>query len=313
VAEPLPEPAFLTDPAGSLAATFIPQLGMVCSSLRHDGDELLAQRGGPEAYAERGSSFGIPLLHPWANRLGAWSYPGPDGEVQLDRSSPVVHVDGDTGLPMHGLLAASRLWSVTRHDADDTHAHLEAELDFGADPALLAAFPFPHRLTYYVAVGGDQIAFELTVTPTATEPVPIAFGFHPYLTLPRSDRRNWAVELPVRRQAVLVGGLPTGATELCAAHALDGALGLRAFDDNFDELQSEPGRPAVFSVGDARRHIAVEFTEGYDVAQVYAPAGSDFICFEPMTAPVDGLRSGQGLRFAPPGGSFTATFIITVS
>jgi galactose mutarotase-like enzyme len=307
------DPTVLTDPTGALEATFLPHLGMVCSSLTHHGDELLAPRGGPDAYAQRGSTFGIPLLHPWANRLSAWSYPGPNGEVTLDPDSPVVHVDGDTGLPSHGLLAASRLWRVTRSETDERHAHLEAELDFSEDPRLLAAFPFPHRLTYYVAVGGDQMEVELTVTPTASEPVPISFGFHPYFTLPGTDRRNWALELPVRRQAMLDGGLPTGATELIVQHALDGSLATRAFDDCFDELDGGAARPPVFALADARRHIAVEFTEGYDVAQVYAPAGSDFICFEPMTAPVDALRSGQGLRFAQPGGAFTATFIVTVS
>jgi len=52
-----------------LRATFVPGAGMVCSSLRHDGAELLAQRNGVRAYAERGSTMGIPLLYPWANRL----------------------------------------------------------------------------------------------------------------------------------------------------------------------------------------------------------------------------------------------------
>ena len=38
-------------------------------SLTHRGEELLGQRGGLPAYRERGATFGIPLLHPWANRL----------------------------------------------------------------------------------------------------------------------------------------------------------------------------------------------------------------------------------------------------
>ena len=66
--------------AGELEATFHPELGMVGSSLRHRGEELLGQRGGLAKYASAGSSFGIPLLHPWANRLGSWEY----GQVKLD-------------------------------------------------------------------------------------------------------------------------------------------------------------------------------------------------------------------------------------
>jgi galactose mutarotase-like enzyme len=66
-------------------------------------------------------------------------------------------------------------------------------------------------------------------------------------------------------------------------------------------------------VADGRRRIEVEFVSGYAVAQVYAPPESAFICFEPMTAPVDGLRSGVGLRWAEPGAPFTAEFAVTVS
>jgi aldose 1-epimerase len=48
------------------------------------------------------------------------------------------------------------------------------------------------------------------------------------------------------------------------------------------------------------------------VAQVYAPEGSALIAFEPMTAPVDALSSGKGLRLVDPGQSFSAEFTIAV-
>lgn len=50
--------------SGGLEATYLPELGMICSSFTYEGEELLAQRGGPEAYEGRGSTFGIPLLYP---------------------------------------------------------------------------------------------------------------------------------------------------------------------------------------------------------------------------------------------------------
>ena len=60
--------------APGMAANFAPSLGMVCCSLVHGGEELLELRGGLDAYAERGSTMGIPLLHPWANRLAGFEY-----------------------------------------------------------------------------------------------------------------------------------------------------------------------------------------------------------------------------------------------
>jgi aldose 1-epimerase len=52
--------------------------------------------------------------------------------------------------------------------------------------------------------------------------------------------------------------------------------------------------------------------EGYRCGQVFAPAASPFICFEPMTAPANTLRSGDGLRLLAPGERFAATFALRV-
>lgn len=300
---------------GELEATVLPHLGMVVASLRHRGEELLALRGGPSAYAERGSTFGIPLLHPWANRLSAWSYALLGHEVTLDPASPVAHRDADTGLPIHGLLAANRSWVVTERET----LGLVAELDFAAQPELLAAFPFPHRLRMKLAVDaadqGGSLTVSLRLSPSGVEPVPVAFGFHPYLTLPGSDRRGWTIEVPVRRRVLLDGqGIPTGETEELPPGVLDGPLGERSFDDNFDRLAPGPGGCSVFAVADSRRRIEVRFARGYEHAQMYAPPGSDFICFEPMTAPIDALRSArEALPMVEPGSSFEASFVVAVA
>jgi galactose mutarotase-like enzyme len=70
---------------GLTRAEFVPGLGMVCCSLSHGGEELLGQRGGLRAYAESGSTMGVPLLHPWANRLAGSRYAVAGREVELDR------------------------------------------------------------------------------------------------------------------------------------------------------------------------------------------------------------------------------------
>jgi galactose mutarotase-like enzyme len=229
--------------------------------------------------------------------------------IDLDPASPVVHTDAETGLPSHGLLAASPLWYVTSTGP----THLTATLDFAEDPRLLAAFPFPHRLTYTATVTDDTLTIALTVTPTGERPVPISFGFHPYFKLP-ADRASWELTLPVLRRLVLDHQIPTGEHEELAPGALDGPLGDRGFDDCFDRLGTAGGLPGppAFQIAAAGRRITVTFTDGYPVAQVYSPPGAQFICLEPMTAPIDALRSGDGLRHAMPGVPFTAEFAITV-
>lgn len=61
----------LRSPCGRLEATFVPKAGMLGCSLRHDGGQLLAQRASLAEYVETGRATGIPLLHPWANRLAS--------------------------------------------------------------------------------------------------------------------------------------------------------------------------------------------------------------------------------------------------
>jgi galactose mutarotase-like enzyme len=285
---------------GDLTAGFATHAGMVGCSLRHRGEELLGIGGGLEAYVGQGAVFGIPLLYPWANRLGAWGYEAFGRRVELDRGSPLLHGE-EHCLPIHGALAAASSWSVVDRGASS----LIAELDFGAHPELLAVFPFPHRLELAIRLDGGALIVDTTVTARDSA-VPLSFGFHPYLAPPGAARDQWRVELPDRTALELDAlGLPTGRTSELAAEAF--ALGARTYDDLFAVT---PG--ACFSVAASGRRATVEMTTGYRYAQVYAPPDQSVICFEPMMAPVDALRSHEGLRSVPPGGRASATFALRV-
>jgi galactose mutarotase-like enzyme len=70
--------------------------------------------------------------------------------------------------------------------------------------------------------------------------------------------------------------------------------------------------PARFSVAGGRR-IEVDFLHGFPCAQVFSPRDREFICFEPMTAPANALRSGMGLRVLGAGERFRARFSAQVA
>jgi aldose 1-epimerase len=271
--------------AGALEAVFVPGAGMAAVSLRHEGEELLDRRAGLVAYAERGATMGIPFLHPWANRLDRWRHATPD----LPRD--------EHGLPIHGVLP--RAWDVRSMGAGE----LVASLDFAA-----AAFPFPHVAEQHVRLAPDALTITTTVRPSTSAPVPIAFGFHPYLVLPGVPRGAWMLELPARRHVLTdERGIPTGATEWQRAERAP--LGRRTFDDGYDALGPVPR----FAIAGGGRTVSVTMLRGYPVAQVFAPAGRHVVCLEPMTARVNALASGRGLRSVAPGGAFTASFEIRVS
>jgi aldose 1-epimerase len=289
-----------------LRAAFAPSAGMVGYSLTHRDEELLGQVGGMPAYVERGSTFGLPLLHPWANRLAAWSYELHGRHVQLTAEGSPVHLD-ENGLPIHGLVAASPHWDVIGRTSGNGHVAIAARLDYGARDELMAGFPFPHELHVQAELRDDTLTVVTILLPTGSVPVPVAFGWHPYLRLPGVPRSEFRLELPVRRRALLDGrGIPTGESEPFSW--TPGPLGESTFDDLFDELEE----PARFVLEGGGRRIELELADGYSVAQVYAPPGKDFVCFEPMTAPTNALLSGDRLRSVDPSESFSAKYTITV-
>jgi galactose mutarotase-like enzyme len=287
--------------AGDLAATFVPRLSLVGSSLKHRGEELLGTRGGLDAWAQRGQTMGISLLHPWANRLSGWSYDVAGRHVELARGSAHVRPD-EHGLPIHGLLHGETNWVLTQH----TETELQAGYDFGADSRRMRLFPFAHRLAVHAVL--DPVGLQITTTLTATGDlaVPVAFGYLPYLRPPGVARSAWEIQSSVSEQLVLDrSSVPTG--EVRSQRVASGALGDQDLDHGY---QSATG--AWLQMRAASRTIDVRLLDGYSHAQLYAPADEDVIAFEPMTAPADALRSGNGLRTVAPGASFTASFRIDV-
>lgn len=288
---------------GDVTATFLPSLNMVGSSLRHHGEELLLQASDPCRYATDGAVFGIPLLHPWANRLGALGYEAAGRRVTLDPASPRIEIE-EHGLPTHGLLNAYEGWTVL-DVADD---RLQAELDFSADPSLLAAFPFPHRLRLDARVDGGGLAISTTILPGPGVAVPVAFGFHPYLCLPGGvPRCDWELELAARQFALMDTRLvPTGGWAPVDP-PIRGRLRHRRFDDLYTAFASD----RAFGVSAAGRTVAIRLLSGYRYAQLWADPTQDAISFEPMTAPGDALRTGRGLLVTRR--PFRAAFRIEVS
>jgi aldose 1-epimerase len=289
----------LRSDGGELEAAFAPEAGLVGCSLTHRGEELLGQRKGLEEYARSGSTFGIPFLHPWANRLGGFAYAVGGHEVELEGDSSLLRIE-EHGLPIHGLRPSALQWDVEEHGDG-----LRGTVEF--DSGRLEAFPYPHKLAVDVSLADDGLTIETTLTPTSASPVPIAFGYHPYLRVPGAPRAEWEVDMPVDRRLVLDENMiPTGEAEMPAFRS--GVLEDRSLDDGY-ELPEHPRPFTVFAGG---RTLGVEFVEGYTYAQAFAPLGHDLICFEPMTAPANALISHDGLRLAPPGEPFHATFRITV-
>jgi aldose 1-epimerase len=288
--------------AGDLEAVFWPEAGMLGASLRFRGVELLRRVEDLDAARVKGSTAGIPLLYPWANRLGSLRYRAAGREVALDSASPLLHFD-DHKLPMHGVPWGQLRWEVVSSRADA----LVARLDW-LRQELLAIFPFPHHVEMAVRLRPLDLEIQTTVFADAGSPVPISFGFHPYFGIPEIPRTEWTLNAPAMGKLALdAQGIPTGAKTPSAAFA--GRLENIGYDDGF----ALSGGQAGFSIDGNGYSIGIEFEKGFDFAQIFAPKDKEFIAIEPMTAETNALCSGEGLRVIAAGEQFVASFRIGVA
>lgn len=297
----------LCDEEAQVEVEFVPEAGMLCRSLRHRGEELLAQNAGLAAYAARGKTMGIPLLYPWANRLAGFDYSVAGRTVTVPHDPERIALDGD-GLPIHGVIGGRLRWELT--DPPESAARsLTARLSWSESQLQgpFEAFPFRHDLVYEARLAGGRMEVTIVVDACGEDMVPVAFGLHPYLSPPEVARERYTVELPAMRHLKLdAEQIPIGSEEQLPARRFE--LAANEFDDGFDDVVE----PVRFAVEGGTRRIELEFVAGYPCAQVYAPRAGRFICFEPMTAPANALRSGSGLRVLAPSEQYRATFSLRI-
>jgi len=293
----------ITSAGGRTEAQFVPAVNMVCCSLVHDGVERLELRRGLAAYAQAGKTMGIPLLYPWANRLARLGYRAAGKHVTLDESDERIPRDSE-GLPIHGVVAGYLGWEVTDAATPDS---IDAHLAWTSEE-LLELFPYRHEVRVNLGVADGELMIATTVHATGDEPVPVSFGYHPYMRNPSAPRDTWEVELAASRRLVLdERGIPTGERE--PVTQIQVTLEHSSWDTPFDGL----AHPARWRATGGNAAMTVTFRSGYDFAQVFAPAEQEFICFEPMTATTNALNSGDGLRIVPPGGEHRAEFTVRLA
>jgi aldose 1-epimerase len=274
---------------------------MLGASLRHRGEQVLRRVDDLQTAAAKGSTAGIPLLHPWANRLEGMRYGAAGREVQLDAASPMLHLDVH-GLPMHGVPWSRLEWEPIESQRNRLSARLE-----WSRKDLLDIFPFPHRLELTATLCAEALTLETTLIAGPDGPVPVSFGFHPYFGIPDVPRAKWQLGLPAMHRLLLdERGIPSGAEE--SWNRFDSELGERSFDDGFALLDACPS----FHLTGGGRRITLELLAGYPYAQVFAPNQQEFVAIEPMTAPINALASGHGLRVLAPRERFAAAFRVRV-
>jgi aldose 1-epimerase len=271
-----------TAPAAEVAIAA--SVGNMAFRFRSGGHDVLwSPYDSPAGMKGKPAFCGIPFLAPWANRLDGDAYWANGKRYQLNASLGNLRRDPHQ-LPIHGLLNFSALWELAESGADDTSAWTTSRLDFARHPDLMAQFPFAHTISMTHRLRGGELEVETAIENRSAEPLPVAVGHHPYFCLPGAPRDEWTVHLAARDHFVLSDLLvPTGERrpiEFPSPLSLKGAV----LDDVFGGLIRDADGRARFHVEGGDRRITVTYGPKYTIAVVYAPAGKDFICFEPMSA-----------------------------
>lgn len=284
--------------AGRYEAAFRPDTAMLCTSLKFRGEEYVAWPR-PISQFRSGSATAIPPLHPWSNRLGRWSYTAAGRRVSLRGLD--LPTD-DNGLPIHGNLFGVA-FEVVR--ADDTC--VVARLDYGAHPDKLRAFPFPHVLTIDARLHPERgLTITTEVRPTADSAVPVSFGWHPYVKLPRGPRAQWELRWPACEHVeVDKHTIPTGARTPQPGQRAP--IADRTFDDHY-----ALGRDRRFSIASEGRMLSLSFDANYPFGQLFVPPRRQLVAIEPMTATIDALGRGTA-PLVEPGERFRAAFRLQVA
>ena len=263
----------------AVALDLDPTRGMLVTSWRwHDEELLVPSRARREDVPRVDTLRGMALLAPWANRLPGDRYDAAGRTVDL--STLPIERD-EIGLPLHGTLAGRGAWVVLEQRADVCIAGVQLD----DDAVTAAAFPFAARLQVEWRLGVDGVEVTTSLFATGDGAVPACFGWHPYLVLPDADRTACTVTVPGRDPMV-----PGAAT-------VD------------ESVPVGPDRTAT--VAGARRTVRVTLGAGYDVLQVWMPAGEPFVCIEPMVGRAGALATGAH-PVARPGAPFRASFRLDV-
>jgi len=305
----------LSDSASRTEVSIAPSIGNMAYEMLAGGRNILwFPYQSPAELKRQPALCGVPFLAPWANRIDGEAYWANGKRYTLNPALGNLRRDGN-GLPIHGLLNFSSAWTLVSVDAGDSSASASSLLEFWRRPGLMAQFPFAHSIamTYRLADGALEV--ETAIENLSAEPMPLAIGYHPYFRLHDAPRDQWKVHIAARTRLELNGRLiPTGQRVPAVFNGLH-PLAAGPIDDVFTDLIREPDGTAVFRVEGQRQAISVAYGPKYPIAVVYAPAGRDFICFEPMAAATNAFNlSHEGLcelQSIPPGGRWRESFRIS--
>jgi len=257
------------DDAGS-SVSIVPARGAIVTRFRVGDRELLYLDEATLRDPAKNVRGGIPVLFPSPGRLTG------------DR---FVHGGRSGSMKQHGF-ARDCVWETRSVEVTDAP---RATLVLRATEGTRAAYPYDFLVAITFSLAKTTLRLEIDVENTGGEPLPFAFGLHPYFLVPDAGKAGARVATKATRafDNVEKKTLPFHGFDLTAKE-----VDLHLVDHGSTESELawvDGGRLAIRASPELTRWV------------VWTLAGRDFVCVEPWTAPADALNTGESLIELAPG------------
>jgi aldose 1-epimerase len=307
----------ISDPVHGSKAKILPGVGFNCYGFSVAGpsgplDVLWAAPDFTDGTAKPTGS-GIPLLFPFAGRIGGTTFSFQDKQYELEAGDGI-------GNAIHGFVF-NRPWRVIAQTQDRVVGQFQASVD---DDSLLARWPADFRITVTYLIAGNTLSSEFHIETPSDKPLPFALGTHPYFRVPVGGQSaaDCVVKIPVGTNWELKELVPTGRTAVTPA-VEQLAAGMKLADmrlDNvFGALKSE-NHQIVTTIHDPHsgRTVTQEFDDQFTACVVFNPPHREAVCIEPYTTIPDPFELRERdidpqLRILAPGEAFRTKIEIRVA
>ncbi len=260
----------LADDAARSTVSIVPARGAIVTRFRVGGRDLLYLDDATLRDPSKNVRGGIPVLFPSPGRLTG------DRFARGTRSG---------SMKQHGF-ARDLPWETRSVAVTDAP---RATLVLRSTEATRAAYPYDFVVAITFSLLGPSLRLDVDVENTGTEPLPFAFGLHPYFLVRDADKASTRIATNATRafDNVAKQEVPFRGFDLTAKE-----VDLHLIDHGSTESE--------LAWGDGAR-LAIRASPDLTRWVVWTLAGRDFVCVEPWTAPADALNTGESLLELAPG------------
>ena len=280
---------------GGWTASLLPEAGGAVASLAFRGRDALAPL--PLGADPNASFCGAFVTAPWANRLDRGLLP----VAGIQHRLPINRREDDTAIQG---FARDRPWSV--REAAPSRAVLVQEFD-GDGRGLPWRYAARLELCLDAAAAGAAVV-ALEISNRAPLPFPFGLGWHPFFLRPPGTRLRFRADTLFARDARC---LPV------AEQPTTGVDGDEAAYEGLDTHFAGWNGAAEIARPDMRLSLSASGAWAGNL-QVFAPAGGNVLCVEPVShvpdAPNRPAFAARGpMAVLPPGGALSARLAIAAS